>query len=108
MSWVSLCELDELTEGRGKCASVEGYTLAVYLNAGQVHVMDDRCPHAGGSLSGGRVEAGCAVCPRHDWPFDLKTGEFREGQGMAVRVYPARILAREGKPSLVQVDLPIY
>jgi nitrite reductase (NADH) small subunit len=108
MSWVSLCELGELSEERGKCVSVDGFNLAVFLSAGTVYVMDDECPHAGGSLGSGLVREGCAICPRHDWPFRLETGEFRRAPGVKVRTYPARLLEREGQPALVQADLPIY
>jgi nitrite reductase/ring-hydroxylating ferredoxin subunit len=110
MSWVSLCELDELEEGKGKYAEIEGYKLAIFLNAGKVYVMDNFCPHAGGSMAAGYVEDGCAVCPWHFWAFRLDTGELYEegayGRGPMIPVYPARVLRREGKPDLVQADLP--
>jgi nitrite reductase (NADH) small subunit len=108
MSWVSLCELSELTDERGKCVNVDGFNLAVFLSEGAVYVMDDECPHAGGSLGSGFVQDGCAVCPWHYWPFKLDTGEFRGGQGVKVRTYPTRLLHRPDQPTLVQADLPIY
>ncbi len=108
MAWVSLCELDELEEGRGKCVSVDGFTLAVFLSEGAIYVMDDECPHAGGSIGSGYVQDGCAVCPWHCWPFKLDTGEFRGSSGVRVHTYPARLLPRDGQSTLVQANLPIY
>src|SRR5688572_30160748 len=79
MKWVSLCRLDELTEGKGKYVEIDGFQLAVFLHQSQTHCIDNYCPHAGGNLAAGHVdETGCAVCPLHDWPFRLATGELRD------------------------------
>ena len=108
MAWTSLCELPELTEGRGKYVEIDGFQLAVFLDRGRVFVIDNYCPHAGGNLAGGHVEDGCAVCPWHDWPFRLASGELRDAPGVKVRTYPTRLAEREGRPTLVQADLPMY
>jgi nitrite reductase/ring-hydroxylating ferredoxin subunit len=108
MSWTSLCELPELTEGQGKYVEIGGFQLAVFLSRGQVRVIDNECPHAGGDLVHGWIEAGCVVCPLHCWPFNLETGQLRDAPGVTIRVYPVRILERPEKPTLVQADLPIY
>ena len=80
MPWTSLCELDELEEGRGKYVEIGGFQLAVFLHAGNVYAMDNTCPHAGAPMAAGWVDrdAGCAVCPRHGWAFRLDTGELKE------------------------------
>ena len=105
--WTSLCEIDELTDGQGKYVEIGGFQLAVFLNAGSVHVMDNYCPHAGGNLAGGFVEDGCAVCPWHYWAFRLQNGELRDSPGVTVRTYPVRIHEHDGK-KLVQAELPGY
>lgn len=108
MAWASLCQLDELNEDRGKYAEIDGFQLAVFLHEGKVYVIDNYCPHAGGNLAGGVVRDGCAVCPWHDWSFRLENGQLRDSPGVAVTTYKTRLLEREGKPTLVQADLPIY
>lgn len=108
MSWVSLCKLDELKEGKGHYVEVDGFKLAVFLDQGQPYVMDNRCPHAGGSMAGGMVEGGCAVCPWHYWKFRLENGELHDRPLVKLRTYPIRLLHREGMPTLVQAELPIY
>jgi nitrite reductase/ring-hydroxylating ferredoxin subunit len=105
MAWATLCTLDELTEGRAKGVSIDGYTLAVYLDNGQPSVIDDTCPHAGASLSNGFVDDGCAVCPYHYWAFSLATGELRDTPGVKVSRYPVRLHPHDGK-QFVQADLP--
>jgi nitrite reductase/ring-hydroxylating ferredoxin subunit len=106
MAWKALCQLNELQEGKGKYVEVGAYQLAVFLSNGQPHVMDNFCPHAGGNLAGGRVEAGCAICPWHDWAFRLDNGQLRDSQYVKVNVYPARVLNQPGQPALVLADLP--
>jgi nitrite reductase (NADH) small subunit/3-phenylpropionate/trans-cinnamate dioxygenase ferredoxin subunit len=108
MPWTSLCELTDLCEGSGKYVEVAGFQLAVFLHGGQVYVMDNRCPHAGANLSAGWILDGCAVCPKHGWPFRLDNGELRDiPNGAKVDVYSARLLEREGQPTLVQAQLPL-
>lgn len=107
MSWISLCYRSELQEGFGRYVEVGGFQLAVFLNGGQVYVMDNTCPHAGASLAGGHVKDGCAVCPRHRWAFRLTDGQLRDSPGVAVRTYPTRLHEHQGM-WLVQADLPVY
>ena len=63
-------------------------------------VMDNRCPHAGGNLSGGTVADGVVTCPWHDWDFDLKTGVCTHSRLACVPVYPVQV--RDG---FVHADL---
>jgi nitrite reductase (NADH) small subunit/3-phenylpropionate/trans-cinnamate dioxygenase ferredoxin subunit len=107
MAWTSLCNLDELTEAQGKFVQIDGFSLAVFLDGGNVHVLDNTCPHAGGPLAEGIVQAGNCVCPWHGWEFNLETGESPDALGAAVTHYKSRLLSRDGQPTLVQADLPM-
>ena len=82
------------------------HVLGVFrLASGQVRVIDDTCPHAGGSLSSGRIMeiegSACVVCPWHAWPFDLESGQCPDNPSVRVRTYPAREV--DGR---VQAKLP--
>ena len=108
MGWTSLCELDDLQEGQGKYVEIGGFQLAVFLHDGRAYTVDNTCPHAGGSLAGGQVENGCAVCPWHFWAFRLDNGQLRDMPGVAITTYLTRLLERQGLPTLVQAQLPIF
>lgn len=108
MAWTSLCDRDELTEGRGKYVEIGGFQLAVFLDHGRVHVTDNTCPHAGRSLYGGAVENGCVICPWHAWTFHLDSGQLRDAPGVAIRIYPTRIIEPRDRPAIVQANLPMY
>lgn len=107
MAWTSLCETAELEENKGHYVEIDGYKLAVFFSNNSYYVIDNYCPHAGGSLSGGFVEDGCAVCPWHYWAFRLENGELKTHPGVKVSTYNIRLLEREGKPTLLQADLPM-
>ncbi len=106
MSWVSLCDMNELVEGEGKYVEIDGFQLAVFLDRGNVAVLDNTCPHAGANLSGGYVDDGCAVCPLHHWAFRLDNGELKDVPGVTVDKYKTRLLNRNGQ-QLLQADLPM-
>jgi len=108
MPWASLCDLDELREGAGKYVEIDGFQLAVFLHGGAVYVIDNYCPHAGGNLAAGVIEDGCAVCPWHRWAFRLSNGQLRDVPGVAITTYVTRLLNRQGMPTLVQAELPMY
>jgi len=107
MAWISLCEVSELREGAGKYVQIDGFELAVFLHQGNVHVLDNICPHAGGPLADGVIENGCAICPWHHWTFNLETGAM-QGHNFGIKRYPSRILSRDNHVDLVQADLPVY
>ena len=110
MAWTTLCDLEELVEDRGLYVDVGGWQLAVFLHDGRPYVMENTCPHAGGSLSGGHVEliagTACAVCPVHCWAFRLDNGEYYEMPGFEAKVFPVRVIEHEGR-RMVQADLPM-
>ena len=109
MPWTSLCDLDELVEGKGRYVEIGGFQLAVFLDRGSVSVIDNTCPHAGGNLAAGHVEDGCAVCPWHHWAFRLNNGQLRDAPGVTVTTYRTRtIVPPGGKGPIVQADLPIF
>jgi phenylpropionate dioxygenase-like ring-hydroxylating dioxygenase large terminal subunit len=54
-------------------AEVLGMKVVAFRDAdGVAHVMEDRCPHKGVQLSGGRCSKLGIECPYHGWTFDSK------------------------------------
>ena len=54
------------------------------------------CPHAGGLMDKGYVDAaGNVVCPLHQYKFSLKNGLDTSGDGYRLKTYPVEM--RDGK-----------
>lgn len=84
----------------GHTVKIEKYQLAVlHTDQGDVHVVDNRCPHEGYPLAQGKLDGCVLTCAWHNWKFDVRDGHSVLG-GEGVRVFPCRI--REGK---LEVDL---
>jgi nitrite reductase/ring-hydroxylating ferredoxin subunit len=62
--------------------------LCLVRHQGELFATENRCPHAGGILSGGWCENGNLVCPVHRYQYSLKNGRGAEGQGDYVYTYP--------------------
>lgn len=68
---IPLIEFDALPEGRGRRVCKGGHDLALFRIDGTVYAIDDSCPHAGGSLSNGKVQGRRVACPVHGLKFEL-------------------------------------
>ena len=69
---IPLLPLADLPEGRGRFVCQAGYDLALFRFGDTVYAIDDSCPHAGASLSSGRVEGRRVVCRAHGLKFGLE------------------------------------
>ena len=78
----------EVREGAPRRVEAFGRTVAVFRRGGALFALDDACPHRGGPLGRGDVDAsGAVVCPLHAWAFDLATGVCREHPHVSVQTY---------------------
>jgi nitrite reductase/ring-hydroxylating ferredoxin subunit len=68
---IPLIELSALPEGRGRRVCKAGLDLAVFRIGDAVYAIDDSCPHAGGSLSNGKLQGTRVTCPVHGLKFSL-------------------------------------
>ncbi|MBP6777352.1 MAG: Rieske 2Fe-2S domain-containing protein [Piscinibacter sp.] len=68
---IPLVELSALPEGRGRRVCRAGFDLALFRIGDAVYAIEDSCPHAGASLSNGRLHGRRVTCPAHGLKFDL-------------------------------------
>jgi nitrite reductase (NADH) small subunit/3-phenylpropionate/trans-cinnamate dioxygenase ferredoxin subunit len=102
--FVTVCHVDEVTEGFAKTVSVNGKLIAVFRDGDGWFAIDDTCPHMGASLAGGYVEGGIVTCPWHAWRFRLADGAWADNPRIKIGCYPVRL---EGESVQVQVpDAP--
>lgn len=66
------------------------YCIALHQNV--VSACTQKCPHAGGILSNGFIDAtGHIVCPQHRYKFNLQNGRNTSGEGYFLKTFPVEI-----------------
>ncbi len=73
--WVSVAKVGELAPGSHRVVDVDGAAVVVFYLGGEYFAIEDVCTHDGGQLTGGTIEGGEIVCPRHGARFSIRTGE---------------------------------
>lgn len=85
----------DIPDGGSVVVEVDGRDVAVFHAGGAYHAIDDRCPHAGASLSGGCVEGGVVTCPWHYWRFRLSDGAWADNPRIRTATFPVHVVGDE-------------
>lgn len=99
--FVTVARVTDLAPGQGKVVAVSGHAVALFNAGGTFYALDNTCPHRGGPLGEGTLEADAVTCPWHNWSFSLKTGEHVATSKIKVFCYPVRVFGDD-----VQVKVP--
>jgi nitrite reductase/ring-hydroxylating ferredoxin subunit len=75
VKYIRIASLDEVPSGTMKSYSVEGKNILIANLNGRYYAIGNKCTHAGGDLSKGRLEGNVVKCPRHGSQFDLTNGK---------------------------------
>jgi len=109
MSLVSVAKLADIPAGGTLKVKGEGADIMLANVGGKVYALADRCPHMGGSLSGGILDGTTIKCPNHGALFDIATGK-NLGQAkilfLKMKVNDAKSYTVEVKGEEVFVELP--
>ena len=89
-----LIHADEIKEGAAKLVRMNDEEIAVFKHQGQLCAIQNTCPHQGGQLSMGSIEADEVVCPLHGWRFHLKTGACSTVPPVTAKIFK---LAQQGE-----------
>ena len=100
MPRVKAASLSELPPGSVIPAEVGGESYAVCNAAGEIHVLDGICPHAGGPLGQGALHGATLVCPWHAWEYNCRTGVCEFNEDVRVATFPVTV---EGDDILIDV-----
>ena len=93
---------DEVPPGASKVVRIKDRSIALFNWDGIFYALDNTCPHQGGPLGEGYLEAsGVVSCPWHGWTFDLKTGVSPIDADLKVGCY--RVVVDKGQ---IIVELP--
>ncbi len=107
MRFCPLEKLHRLRDGYCQAFTVLGRQLLLIQSEGRTHLISDRCPHAGSSLTKSTIANGCIRCPAHGISFDLATGRPQGGDAVSdVNSLTRFELVYEGNQVGVMVDEP--
>ncbi len=90
-TWREVAALDKIPPVGGLCVELGSDQIALFKDEGKVFAVDDTCPHASTSLSGGLVTGGEVTCPRHRWRFRLDNGRCTNHPRATIRTYETRV-----------------
>jgi nitrite reductase/ring-hydroxylating ferredoxin subunit len=66
--------LEELEQKGYLSVTAQGHDIVLFYHEGEVHALDNRCPHMGFPLSRGSSKDGILTCDWHHARFDIKSG----------------------------------
>ena len=92
---ISAGSLGDLKTAGCKVVTGGGHAIAVIYHDGQVHAVDNRCPHMGFPLDRGSVSGGILTCHWHHARFDLASGGTFNPFADDVRSFPVTVVDEE-------------
>ncbi len=89
---ISAGSLEDLKTAGCRVVTGGGHAIAVIYHDGQVHAVDNRCPHMGFPLDRGSVSGGILTCHWHHARFDLASGGTFNPFADDVRSFPVTVV----------------
>jgi nitrite reductase/ring-hydroxylating ferredoxin subunit len=95
--WHDVAALDALDPDFPTGVEVNGQAIGLFVADGQVHALENVCPHAYALLSQGFQEEGIIECPLHGARFEIATGKClleigqRDLKSFAVKIEHGRV-----------------
>ena len=105
--WVDVCPLEKLIPGRGVCALVGGFQVAVFrIVADEVYALSNYDPFSRAfvlsrGIVGSKAERLKVASPVYKQGFDLETGVCLDDATVSVRTFEVRVI-----DGMVQVASP--
>jgi nitrite reductase (NADH) small subunit len=66
--------------------------VALINIGGDIHALENLCPHRGGPLGFGDLKGHLLYCPLHAWPFDVRTGQCALNPQAKVATFDVRVV----------------
>lgn len=86
-----VAKVGDMKVGDAHWVEISGSRIALFYTPEGYFALDAVCPHRGGPLVEGKIDAGQVVCPWHAWTFDLRTGACETTPSFRQAVYPVTV-----------------
>jgi len=90
--WYDVIAIDALKEDEATYVHYEDRDLFIYYGNGTVKVFDSQCPHQATNIPELALEDCQLTCPKHQWKFDIKTGECIEKGNRPLHEFESRVV----------------
>jgi nitrite reductase/ring-hydroxylating ferredoxin subunit len=90
-SFVRAARLDDVRAAGRTSVRIAGHSIALFFCDGDVHAVDNRCPHMGFPLHRGTLQDGILTCHWHHARFDLESGGTFDQFADEARVFPVEV-----------------
>jgi nitrite reductase/ring-hydroxylating ferredoxin subunit len=98
--YTKVAMLEEVPEGTARAVEAGGTPVALYNVGGRIYATRGTCPHRGGPLGEGDLDASTITCPWHGFRFDVTSGACLTNPALPIACVAVRI---EGRDILVEV-----
>ena len=89
-------KLQSVQENEILKVSTREFEICITKLGTEIFAFEDMCSHDGESISEGKLEDNCIVCPRHLAKFDIRTGEaLCMPATEPIRRFPVKIVGDE-------------
>lgn len=104
MKYVKMAKVSDFAHARCKSYKILARNVAIIKDSdGTFYATESSCKHQNWDLTTGRIEGDIAVCPRHGWTYNMRTGECLDHDSTPLRRYGCKV---EGEDILVTL-LPL-
>ncbi len=93
--WHRLIPVTDLEEGKVCRTECDGRELFIYRGAEQIRVYDSRCPHQVTNIPHLALQGTTLTCPKHNWAFDITSGDCIAVGSRPLNQYQTRIEAAQ-------------
>ncbi len=105
MEFIKVAVLGDFAVKGIKSLSILGKKVGIIKrDDGSFYAIETGCKHQGADLLKGKIASGTATCPRHDWQYDLETGECINHESPKLRKYAVKIEGNDIKISLTPIE----
>jgi nitrite reductase/ring-hydroxylating ferredoxin subunit/hemoglobin-like flavoprotein len=88
---VRVARVDEVPEGKRKIVQVEGLSIGLFNQQGQLVALNNFCLHRGGPVCTGSLQGNTLTCPWHGFQYALPTGQMLIDPNARLESYPVEV-----------------
>jgi nitrite reductase/ring-hydroxylating ferredoxin subunit len=105
MDYIRLANTEDFEQTKIKSYKIMGKNIAIIQRKnGTFYAIEASCKHQGADLTTGEIKNNIATCPRHQWQYDLETGECLNHESLPLRKHDLRIEEGQLLVSLFPVE----